>query len=61
MEERIVYQTGDYDVRKIKAGHFEVYKNGVTAATRVGTFSYPNDPGKALTMAKVYADRRAAK
>lgn len=55
----IVYEKGDFWVRRAKPAHYEVYKNGAIHATRVATISSADD-GAALKRAITECDRRAA-
>lgn len=58
-EEDILYQAGDFWVCKApNPNHgFEVYRDGVTHATRCAIIGYTGDEG--LAKAKAEADRRA--
>ena len=39
-EQDIIYQRGDYDVRRLMAGWYEVYRAGPTCATLAATFNF---------------------
>ena len=55
-----MHESGNYWIAKIGKGHFEVYKNGVTHATRCDIIHYSDDEPKALARAILLCERRAA-
>lgn len=57
MKEQIVHETATHHVLKIAVGHYEVYRNGVTAATRCGTYHFSNDDRYAIGRAILECDR----
>lgn len=57
-ETDIVYERGDFWVACEGPGLFRVYESGATHSTRVGTFHFAADPGKARARATADADRR---
>lgn len=59
--EQIIYENGNYWVRKVEAGHYEVYKNGITHSTRCSIVEYSDDDKKALAIAIEECDRRNEK
>lgn len=56
LESLILYENGDYHVRKAKHG-YEVYKDGITHATRCAQIGYEGEYG--LKRAIEETDRRA--
>lgn len=58
--EDISHECGAYFVINRGKGLFEVYKSGISHATRCAVIHYSNDPEKALRLAKVECERRAA-
>ena len=44
MKERdIVFEAGNFWVRRVKSGHYEIYKAGVAASVRYGTVRFSDD------------------
>jgi len=56
-EEDILYENGYYWVCKIENGWYEVYKNGITHATRCAVIGYQGEKG--LNKAICECDKRA--
>lgn len=56
-ERDILFQAGDFWVKRAKRG-FEVYRDGLTHATRCGIFGYDGEKG--LQMAIDEVNHRAA-
>ncbi len=54
----IIHEGKNHYVRKAGHGSYEVYRNGVTHATRCGIFQFSNDDAKALGRAIADCDRR---
>lgn len=54
----IVHEGKQHHVRRVGVGHYEVYRNGITHATRCGVFHFSNDDGKAISHAIAECARR---
>lgn len=54
----IVYEQGDYWVYKKNHGHYEVFRNGITHATRCAIIHFSSDDKKALDNAIKECQRR---
>ena len=53
MSKEIIVLLGDNGyIVKAGKGHYEVWKNGAVAATKVFTSNFPNQPEKALQLAQ---------
>jgi len=50
-EQDIVLEAGKFWVRRVKSGHYEIYKTGVTASVRVGSVQFSDDDSKARALA----------
>lgn len=57
LKEKIIYELDNRFIIKRGIGHYQVFENGVTHATRIATVHYSGDPDKALTIAKKYAHK----
>lgn len=57
---QIIHESGDYWVSCEGPGCYYVWRMNTTHGVRCGTFSFPDDPEKARTMAIEFCDRRAA-
>lgn len=55
MKNKIIYEKGDYHVLKAKHG-YEVYKNGLTHATRCAIIGYEGEKGIGKAIEEI--DRR---
>lgn len=54
----IIFETASFYVWKKAIGHYEVYRNGITSATRCSVIHFSNDDQKALTRAMAECNRR---
>lgn len=54
----IIHEGSGHHVRRVGPGHYEVYRNGITAATRCGIFHFSNNDAKALARAIAECNRR---
>lgn len=50
-EQDIVFEAGKFWVRRVKNGHYEIYKTGVTASVRVGSVQFFDDDSWARAIA----------
>ena len=50
-EQDIVFEAGKFWVRRVKSGHYEIYKTGVTASVRYGTVQFSDDDSRARALA----------
>ena len=53
-EKDVVFEVGNFWARRVKSGHYEIYKiykAGVTASVRVGSVQFSDDDSKARALA----------